>query len=31
MNEWIHDMWIAISHFGLALEGLPEGEEWFWK
>ena len=31
MKMWVHDMWIAFSHFGLALEGLPEGEEWLCK
>lgn len=29
MMAWMmHEMWAAIGHIGLALEGLPEYEEW---
>jgi hypothetical protein len=28
MVNWIHVVWQAIIHFGLALEGLLDDEEW---
>lgn len=28
MNNWMKELCCVFSHFGLALEGLSETEEW---